>query len=152
MKMYYLLLRTGLLNLLIILLFGCASNSVARLNSSKQTKPSYKEIAEKKFGENVAYKYNNDRSFVLCEKIIKEPKINPNQSLEFLVIDIKGNNVVFRDKIVNAKVEWNSRTHILITKHRGYITDKDDDGKWSYIIDVITNEKTIKNEIIIKNQ
>lgn len=144
MKMCYLLLRTGLLNLLIILLLGCASNSVARLNSSKQTNPSYKEIAEKKFGKNVAYKFNDDRSFVLCEKVNSKSPPNPNRLKEFFVYDIINGVIIYEDKIAKAKIEWHNKTQLLITKQRGYITSPDDTGKWTYVFDLRTKKK-IKN-------
>ncbi|MCY1634815.1 hypothetical protein [Marinifilum sp. D737] len=143
-------MRTIILNIILIMLFfGCATKNKLseKLNESDQI--TYQQFAKDKFGEEVEFKFNSDKSYVICEKLNSKSQPNPNQLKEFFVYDIINGVIVYEDKIASAKIEWHNKTQLLITMQKGYITNPKDTGKWTYVFDLIAKKKiteTVKNK------
>jgi len=117
--------------------------------SQKETsspKKTYQQIAQKKFGEKGEYKLNPNKSYALCKKVIPKPVLNPNQLIEFFVYDIQQEEIIYENKIANAKISWHNNTQLLIIKQKGYITNPNDTGKWSYIFDIKSRKKITPNK------
>jgi hypothetical protein len=132
---------------LLFFLFGCVANKKMNKEEVNTQKMTYQQVAEKKMGKNIDYRLNADKSCVLCEKIIAEPNLNPNQLVEFLVYNIEEEKIIYMEKIANVKISWHNNTQLLITKQKGYITNPTDTGKSSYIFDLkskksLTSTKT----------
>ena len=122
-------------------LFGCVPNKKINKEEVHAQKNTYQQIAEKKFGEKAEYALNSDKSYVLCENIIEEPLLNPNQLTEFFVYDIQKGEIIYTDKLANAKISWHNNTQLLITNQKGYIANPTDTGKWTYIFDLKSKRK-----------
>jgi len=130
---------------LIFLLAGCVSTN--KLNQQDLfLKSTYKQIAQEKFGEKVEYKLNSNKSYALCKKMITAPVLNPNQLIEFFVYDIQQGEIIFEDKIANAKISWHNNTQLMITRQKGYIVNRTDTGKASYIFDLQSKKKVTQDQ------
>ncbi|GAB7087974.1 hypothetical protein [Marinifilum fragile] len=135
-------MKTLIVNLvLIMLLFGCATKNKLNGNVSESDQVTYQQVAKDKFGEEVEFKFNSNKNYVICEKVNSKSQPNPNQIKEFFVYDIINGVTIYEDKVANAKIEWYNETQLLITKQRGYITNEEDTGRWTYIFDLITKKK-----------
>lgn len=131
-----------IINILFVCFFiGCIPHKELGKNAAPLKQKSYLEIAKEKYGENVESILNSDKTYVLC--MIKNPESNliPNQVVQFFVYNKKGGEIIFEDKIANARVSWYNNTQLLITIQKGYVTGPTDTGKWSYIIDIKTGNK-----------
>lgn len=126
---------------MLFLLFGCAPNKKLSKQETLIPTKTYQQLALEKFGDEVEYQLNSDKSYVLCKKMIPESVLNPNQLTEFFVYDIKHEEIIYADKIANAKISWHNNTQLLITKQKGYIENPSDTGKWSYIFDLKSKKK-----------
>lgn len=126
---------------LVCILFGCVQTNKLSQKETYNPKKTYQQIAQEKFGEKVECKLNPDMSYALCKKVIPEPKLNPNQLIEFFVYDIKQEEIIFEDKMANAKISWHNNTQLLIIRQKGYITNPTDTGKWSYVFDLKSKKK-----------
>ena len=129
------------------LLFGCIQTNKLSLQEIHKPKKTYQQIAEEKLGEKVEYKLNPDKTYVLCRTVIPEPKLNPNQLIEFFVYDIQQQKIIFEDKIANAKIAWYNNTQLLIIIQKGYITNPTDTGKWSYVFDLKSKKQITPKKI-----
>ncbi|WP_282125322.1 hypothetical protein [Marinifilum flexuosum] len=135
-------MRTLILNtILAMLFFGCATKNKSMVKPTKNQQAAYLQLAKEKFGEEVEFKFNSDKNYVICEKVNSKLQPNPNQLKEFFVYDIISGTIIYEDKIANAKIEWHNEKQLLITKQRGYITNPEDTGKWAYVFDLITKKK-----------
>ncbi|PXX98002.1 hypothetical protein DF185_16860 [Marinifilum breve] len=135
-------MRTLILNIILVMLFsGCATKNQSSKKMTKNQQSTYQQVAKEKYGEEVEFKFNLDKKYVICEKMNSKLQPNPNQLKEFFVYDITKGAIIYEDKIANAKVEWHNEKQLLITKQRGYITNPEDTGKWAYVFDLITKKK-----------
>lgn len=147
-KQYSMFIKNFLVLLFILfLLFGCVQTNRLSQPETFNSKKTYQQIAQKKFGDKVDFKLNSDGSYALCKKIIPEPKLNPNQPIEFFVYDIKKEEIIYENKIANAKISWHNNTQLLITKQKGYITGPTDTGKWTYVFDLQSKKKITPNKL-----
>jgi len=131
---------------ILLVLCGCIPNKKLSQKDTSNSKMTYQQIAQKKFGEKVEYKLNPNKSYALCKKMIPEPILNPNQLIEFFIYDIQKEEIIYEDKIANAKISWHNNTQLLITKQKGYITNPTDTGKWTYIFDLQSKQKITPNK------
>ena len=125
---------------------GCMPNKKLSQKETSSPKKTYQQIAQKKFGEKVEFKLNPNKSYALCKKVIPKPVLNPNQLIEFFVYDIQQEEIIYENKIANAKISWHNNTQLLIIKQKGYITNPNDTGKWSYIFDIKSRKKITPNK------
>ncbi|MGZ2368349.1 hypothetical protein ACXR6G_01005 [Ancylomarina sp. YFZ004] len=141
-KQYSKSIKNILVQLFILgLFFGCVPTNKLSQHEILKSKKTYQQIAQQKFGDKVDFELNSDENYALCEKIISEPRLNPNQLIEFFVYDIQKGEIIFEDKIANAKISWYNNTQLLITRQKGYITNPNDTGKWTYIFDLQSKKK-----------
>ncbi len=126
---------------ILFLLFGCVPNKKINQSQTTNSRKSYQQLAQDEFGEQVEYRLNQDSSYVLCSKMIQKPVINPNQLTEFFVYDIKKEEIIYTDKIANAKISWYNNTQLQIINQKGYIENPSDTGKWVYIFDLKSKKK-----------
>jgi len=126
---------------IVCLLFGCVQTNKLCQHETYNPKKTYQQIALERFGEKVEYSLNQNMSYILCKKSMPELKLNPNQLIEFFVYDIQKEEIIFEDKIANAKISWHSNSQLLITRQKGYIINPTDTGKWTYIIDLQSKKK-----------
>ncbi|PKQ63195.1 hypothetical protein BZG02_10595 [Labilibaculum filiforme] len=130
---------------LLVFLFGCASTAQVLKNDVDLQKKTYQQIAEEEFGEKGEYILNSNGNYVLCTKELSKPLINPNQLAEFFVYDLQKEEIIYSDKIANAKISWHNNTQLLIVNQKGYISESADTGKWTYIFDLKSKKKiTVK--------
>lgn len=135
-------MRTLILNIILVILFsGCATKNQSSIKLTKNQQSTYQQVAKEKFGEEVEFKFNSDKNYVICEKVNSKLQPNPNQLKEFFVYDITKGAIIYEDKIASAKIEWYNKSQLLITKQRGYITNPEDTGKWTYVFDLKTKRK-----------
>jgi len=132
--------------IIMCLLFGCVQTNKLKQQETLDATKTYKQIAEQKLGDKVECELNSNMNYALCKKIIPEPKLNPNQLIEFFVYDIQKGEIIFEDKIANAKISWYNNTQLLITRQKGYITTPTDTGKWTYIFDLQSKKKISTNQ------
>ncbi|MFA9372244.1 MAG: hypothetical protein ACERIH_11095 [Labilibaculum antarcticum] len=139
--------KTNLVQLFVLFfLFGCASTTSISKGDVNSQKKTYQQIAEKKFGEKVEYKLNPNKTYALCQKMTLDLLQNPNQLIEFFIYDIQKEEIIYEDKIANAKISWHNNTQLLIIKQKGYIKNPTDTGRWTYIFDLKSKKKvTSKN-------
>jgi len=131
---------------LLFFLFGCVANKKMNKEEVNTQKKTYQQVAEKKMGKNIDYGLNADKSYVMCKKMIPDRTLNPNQLIEFFIYDIQQEEIIYEDKIANAKISWHNNTQLLITKQKGYITNPTDTGKSSYIFDLKSKKKIIQQK------
>lgn len=125
---------------LLFLLSGCVSTN--KLNQQESfLKSTYQQIALEKFVEKAEFKLNSNMSYTLCTKMITAPVLNPNQLIEFFVYDIQQGEIIYEDKIANAKISWHTNTQLMISRQKGYIVNPADTGKASYIFDLQSKKK-----------
>jgi len=146
-KQYSLSFKNILIQIFIMcLLYGCVQTNKLRQQEILDATKTYQQIAQQKLGDKVECELNSNMNYALCKKVIPEPKLNPNQLIEFFVYDIQNEEIIFEDKIPNAKIAWYNNTQLLITKQKGYITDHTDTGKWTYIFDLLSKKKISPNQ------
>ena len=123
------------------------SNKKIRQQEVTLQKKTFQQIAEKKFGEKVEYKLNPNKTYVLCQKMILDLLQDPNQVIEFFVYDIKKEEIIYVDKIANAKISWQGNTKLLMVKQKGYISNPTDTGKLTYVFDLRSKKKITLKKI-----
>ncbi len=128
------------------LLFGCVQTNKLRQQETFYSTKTYQQIAQQKFGEHIEYKLNSDKSYALCQKVIPESALKPNQLIEFFVYDIQKGEIIYENKIARAKISWYNNTQLLVVEQKGYITDPSDTGKLSYIFDLQSKKKITSNQ------
>ncbi|MRT92926.1 hypothetical protein [Ancylomarina sp. 16SWW S1-10-2] len=141
-KQFSISIKNILVNSFILLLFfGCIqTNKVSQYRTLKSEK-TYQQIASEKFGEKVDCKLNSNKSYALCQKMMTAPELNPNQPIAFFVYDIKKNEIIYEDKMANAKISWHTNTQLKIVMQKGYIVSPEDKGKSIYFFDLQSKKK-----------
>lgn len=92
MRLYFLLIIT-------LLFVNCGS-------VRDQVSQAPEDLIKAIFGDNVKIAFNSSRSHALCQ--IKEERTlsKPGNALDFGVMDLSGNRMVYREQKYNANVNW----------------------------------------------
>jgi hypothetical protein len=119
--------------------------------SVKQVKGNYESssiLATSIFGKGVEVIANSQNTHALCKKVSFETN-GAVQRIEFGVINIQTNKLIYRDEIRDGIIEWSGDTEILINnKAEVYSKDPDDQRKLKYLLNVLTLEKKYIGEVI----
>lgn len=124
--------------------FCCCSKT------TKTTLPetsSYKKLAKEKFGENFAYRFNHDSTYVLCLKQSKLTQKEIFQPLEYFIYDLRNSEMVFEDKLPNGNANWLNPYQVQISWIPGIVTkdEKANEKLTGYIYDLKLRKK-IRNQ------
>jgi len=146
-KQYSMSFKNVLVQIFIMcLLFGCVQTNKLRKQETFDSTKTYQQIAQQKFGEHIEYKLNLDKSYALCQKVIPESALKPNQLIEFFVYDIQKGEIIYENKIARAKISWYNNTQLLVVEQKGYVTNPSDTGKLTYIFDLQSKKKITSNQ------
>ncbi len=113
------------------------SNAAPLMPSSSD----YRQLAESRLGSKIQYTFNEDHTLVLCVASVPVAAPAITHSLQFLVIALEGNRLIYEDKIANAQVEWYNNTQLKILTSPGTVQIKPDLPKNYYFFDLETKQK-----------
>jgi hypothetical protein len=131
------LLTTSLVN------FSCTS-----VKSVKSNIESSSILATSIFGEGVEFMPNETNTHALCKKVTFVTN-GAIQRIEFGIISMQTNKLIYRDEIRDGIVEWSGDTEILVNnKAEVFSKDPEDQRKLKYLLNVLTLEKRFIGEII----
>lgn len=113
---------------------------MSTINEKSQSSNSYEELAENKFGENVRYQMNDDKTFVICSKRIDENNFN---YLKLFVFDLGEGRIIYEPKDRVRKASWIDNEKIEVHFLVGVSNANDPNGKIIY--NVNTKEELFSN-------
>jgi len=132
-----LLLTLPLLNPLIV---SCAASHLETPPITDSVP--YQVLANQKLHSNIHYRFNEDRSLVLC---ISQAKPTPqiiHPPLRFFIYDVAAEKVVFEDSLANGEVKWLDSHRIAVRTIPGIVRVEELAGQVSgYIFDTKTGKK-----------
>lgn len=106
---------------LVLLLASCGASKKG--NSTQVNGNKYIELASEKLGDKVIYKMNESKTYVLCISEIKGTVHQPRNTLSYMVINIKDNDVALEDKIDGGTVKWSGDGEIEVFRTPGIMRD-----------------------------
>lgn len=119
-------------------------------NSPKQrTSPSTVQLVNDKD----SCQFNSDSTYLLCkvETNLEVKTAMPPKQLEFIVVSVADNSILYNDKLQYASVEWIGNDKILINRGLGYLGGSNATEVYTVKIptlekEIIGNTKHIKNK------
>lgn len=135
------------------LFFAChSSKKSVKDNSGTTNEVTYRELGYQKYKNDTIFNFSIGKSYVLCQKSIKETNLNPNVLTDFFVFDLKKNIIIYEDKIAGCEISWYSDFELYIIKQKGIIITTEDSGKNIFLFNVITHEQSnFKKQLNIIN-
>ncbi len=132
----------------IFLTFCSSSKPNSQQKITSEIKPEkYKAAAEAQFKNNIQYRFNKDKSCVLCVKTIKLPNDPGQFKLSFILYDLRNDEIIFEASHPNAKVKWISTEQIQVFLTPGIVSLREDKEKtnYGYIYDTKIRKKVSNN-------
>lgn len=134
--------KIALLLMMVILLAsaGCkpSEKQPARKNQV------YITVAREKLGDNVTFRYNDDRAYVLAQS--EQPKSSNDLSFRFIVFGIKQEKVVLEQDVESGFVKWLSNTEIEVFRTPGKMRNEQTRDDYTMVYNVMTGDSMPKTE------
>ncbi len=129
---------------------GCASSGnekrtgKADSQAAQDTMPTYKALANEKYNSDVSYRYNSDRTAVLCVKQARPTSKQVFPNLKFFIYDLNSQKIIFEESLPNGKVVWLNDQQIRVTTVPGIVPGDEEaaDSTPGYIYDIQLRKKT----------
>lgn len=149
-------MKNLILVLYIILFFGCAntknnnSKDNSQTSSKQDTTMNYRELAKKKlnFTQKAEEKFecieNTDKTFVLCKNTVEGTVMQPRNSIQYAVYDMKTNEMVYEGSIGGGFVQWYDTNRLEIFQQIGIPMEGMTQDDMIKIYDVV--EKTYQSK------
>ena len=126
---------------ILILSLGSCSRNVQTSGTEK-----YQQTATDKFGDGqFDCSENQDMTFALCKHQLNTPG-STIQSWEYFVFDKKNEKVTVSETIDKGSVKWVSNSEIQVSKIPGTMTVDQTMDDYTWIVNVVTGERTKKSE------
>ena len=122
---------------------SCASSSTS---TSSQGEGEYKEVATKALGDNVEYKLNDSKTFVLCVNEVSGTVKQPRNSLSYLVINLKDNSISLENKVDGGTVSWYKDNLLQVYLTPGTMRDDQTRDDFITLYNVETGKSFPKNK------
>lgn len=128
-----------LILLSLVLLMGC-KNKPNQAKQSEET-TAYKELTLK-WGSQVQYDFNQDRSFVLAQSV---PGVDSkSRDVSYFVFDMKAEKITTEGNVENGSVSWLSLKEIQIFRVPGKMSPGQSRDDYTTVVDVLTGKQTPK--------
>ena len=106
------------------------------------------KMAKENFGSNCVVEYNKSKTYVLCYSSETTSRLSPGNALNFGIIDVKKQEVIYFEQKHHANVRWIGDYDIEV-KARSEVQSVDrevNDRMSYYVIDVTTLQKSYKSK------
>lgn len=127
-----------------ILFVVCISFLVGCVGIKKSGSHSIESFVKSNFSEQAFIFLNSNQTYALCYRIQKATAMKPGNSLEYIIVDIRKREIVFREQKYNANVSWVDDVTIQVKSRPGVrSTDEQTNQRMAlYYINVNTLEKS----------
>ena len=121
-----------------VIVISISCNSV-KVSSSQ----SVVELMKQHYGEDVQYQYNTNKTYLLCWKSRTSTFQQPGNGLDFGIIDVRLNKLVYQETKYNATIKWLNDSTVLVSSRPGVhsIDPEVNKAMHSYEINVSTLKK-----------
>ncbi len=125
--------------------FLLSSCTVFNKNNSRNGEKDNEKIAKivysnLNYPDSLIVQKNQDNSKILYIAKIKSVHKNFYSHLNFLVLDNLKDEIIYKKKFDNAKIEWYNNNQLLLTKYMGILENKNTSNIKFYIIDLETED------------
>ncbi len=125
--------------------FLLSSCTVFNKNNSRNGEKDNEKIAKivysnLNYPDSLIVQKNQDNSKILYIAKIKSVHKNFYSHLNFLVLDNLKDEIIYKNKFDNAKIEWYNNNQLLLTKYMGILENKNTSNIKFYIIDLETED------------
>ncbi len=124
-------MKNLILVLFIISFFSCANTKNNTSNTSSQdTLMNYEELAKQKvnFTNKAEEKFecieNTNKTFVLCKNTVDGTRMQPRNSISFVVYNMKTNELVYESYVNGGSVSWYETNRIARLSKAGKPTKR----------------------------
>ncbi|WP_338790614.1 hypothetical protein [Bernardetia sp. MNP-M8] len=152
-------MKNLILVLLILSSFSCANTKNGNSNQDSTTKlkqstpMNYKELAKQKFQITDKTEQvfecieNEDKTFSLCKVIKEGTTMQPRNSIQFAVYDMKTNEMVYEGGVDGGSVEWYDSQRLEIYQQPGIPMEGMTREDMIQIYDVVEKTQKRKSEV-----
>ncbi len=134
------------LHIIAFLFIAMAACSTSKTTSVAQI-GDYEKLAEDKLGANVTFEHSPEDEYVLCYKNNKGTVKFPQNTIEYIVYDLKKNEVIKEDTFGPGEIKWYDAKHLEIFQIPGVMPEGKTKDHFTYLYNVETGERTQKSEI-----
>ncbi len=152
-------MKNLILVLLILSSFSCANTKNGNSNQDSTTKlkqstpMNYKELAKQKFQITDKTEQvfecieNEDKTFSLCKVIKQGTTMQPRNSIQFAVYDMKTNEMIYEGGVDGGSVEWYDNQRLEIYQQQGIPMEGMTRDDMIQIYDVVEKTQKRKSEV-----
>lgn len=130
--------------------FMACSSSKTPASQAVQGEEAYKTLAKEKLTSPITYTFNEDSSRVLCTHAESSSPQQPRVPVNYIVITISTNQVVFESTVSGGSVKWYDLSHLAVFTTPGYMRNDQTKDDYTRILDLETKEFVPKTSLINK--
>lgn len=125
--------------LTLFFVLACASSN----RTTPESAEGFKAAAAERLGAEVSYAFNPDSTHVLCVKKAHPSADDPLPDAQFVIYDLRREEVVFQDRVANASVKWLNAAQVQVVVTPGIVKgdEAEPDTYGGYIFDVKRGRK-----------